>query len=57
LKSQSPILFRRWLSDNIWYLIAGVFIGGISTMILMSMMYAASKADDLLLGDKQYDEN
>jgi hypothetical protein len=29
--------------NNIWYLIAGVFIGGISTMILMSMMYAASK--------------
>jgi hypothetical protein len=43
--------------NNIWYLIAGVFIGGISTMILMSMMYAASKADDLLLGDKQYDDN
>jgi hypothetical protein len=42
--------------NNIWYLIAGVFIGGISTMILMSIMYAASNADDRL-GDRQYDEN
>jgi hypothetical protein len=43
--------------NNIWYLIAGVFIGGISTMILMSMMYAASKADDQMLQERQYDEN
>jgi hypothetical protein len=43
--------------NNIWYLIAGVFIGGISTMILMSMMYVASYSDDVLIGEDQYKED
>ena len=43
--------------DGIWWLIIGVFIGGISTFVLMSMLQAGSEADNILLGERQYEEN
>lgn len=42
--------------NEFWYLFVGMFIGGIGTLILMSMLEAASRADDISLGDKQYEE-
>jgi hypothetical protein len=43
--------------ESFWYLILGAFIGGIGTLILMSVLEAGSKADDIWLGDRQYNED
>ena len=42
---------------DIWSVIAGVFIGGIGVLILMSILQSGSRADDILLKDDQYREN
>jgi hypothetical protein len=42
--------------EGFWYSILGVFIGGIGTLITMSILEAGSKADDILLGDRQYED-
>jgi hypothetical protein len=42
---------------DIWSVITGVFIGGIGTLILMSILVSGSRADDINLGDRQYEEN
>jgi hypothetical protein len=42
---------------HIWSVIAGVFIGGFGTLILMSILQAGSIADDHNLGDLQYKED
>lgn len=42
---------------HIWSLITGVFIGGIGTLVFMSLMKSGSDYDDKWLGAKQYEEN
>jgi hypothetical protein len=38
-------------------LILGIAIGGILGVGTMSLMFMASKSDDILVGDRQYDEH
>jgi hypothetical protein len=39
-----------------WSFIAGLIVGGIIGMFLMSLMIAASEADNRMLGEDQYNE-
>jgi hypothetical protein len=39
-----------------WSFIAGLIVGGIIGMFLMSLMITASEADNRMLGEDQYNE-
>jgi hypothetical protein len=39
-----------------WSFIAGLIVGGIIGMFTMAILAAGSKADDLMLGEEQYNE-
>jgi hypothetical protein len=43
--------------DKMGFLIIGFFIGGCFSVFIMSLLNAASNSDDIMLGDRQYDED